>query len=137
MLHQVVIRYKAGDVRRGTTADFKPNGDSFTLAEEGPGGARRDTTVAVEELKAIFFVRSLQGNREYSEKKLQAPVNPVGKRLLVTFRDGESLRGTTHGTNLTQHGFLFFPADPRSNNKRIFVVRSAVALIREEGGGSC
>ena len=29
-------------------------------------------------------------------------------------------------------GFLLFPADPQSNNKRIFVIKSAVREIREE-----
>ena len=132
MVHRVVIRYKTGEVRRGTIADFRSGGSTFTLLEEMPGGSNRDVTVAVEDLKAVFFVRSLEGNPGYSEKKLQDPAHPMGRRLLVTFSDGESLRGTTIGTNLTHHGFFLFPADPQSNNKRIFVVRTAIASMREE-----
>lgn len=132
MVHRIVVRYKTGEVRRGTTSDFRPNCSSFTLTEALADGSTRDVDVVLEELKAVFFVITLEGDRDYSEKKLQTPSNPVGKRVLVTFKDGESLRGTTLGTNLTRNGFLLFPADTRSNNKRIFVVRSAVSRMEEE-----
>jgi hypothetical protein len=52
--------------------------------------------------------------------------------MVVTFRDGEALRGTSIGAGLLGNGFYLFPADPRSNNKRIFVIRSAVKAVREE-----
>jgi hypothetical protein len=128
----VVVRYKDGRVTRGTTSDFKPNRTSFTLRVDGPSGISRKVRVVLERVKAVFFVKSLDGNREYSERKLQAPRNPMGKRLMVTFLDGECLRGTTLGVNLNMPGFLLFPSDPESNNKRIFVIKSALKEIREE-----
>lgn len=132
VMQSIVVRYKDGQVRRGTSEDFTFQGESFTLVTPSPGGLSRKERVRLEELKAVFFVKALEGNREYAEKKLQHPDRKMGKQVLVVFRDGESLRGTALGTNLTHHGFLLFPADPQSNNKRIFVVRSAVREIREE-----
>jgi hypothetical protein len=42
------------------------------------------------------------------------------------------MRGTALGVNLSRHGFLLFPSDPGSNNKRIFVMHSAVKELRQE-----
>lgn len=132
MKQNVVIRYRDGRVARGTTSDFKPNAESFSLVTTGPAGIPRNVRVHLERIKAVFFVKSLEGNRDYRERKLRQPANPMGKKLLVIFHDGESMRGTTLGVNLSMPGFLLFPADPESNNKRIFVIKSAVKELREE-----
>ena len=88
--------------------------------------------VAIEELKAIFFVHCFTGNREYREQKLRVPEGTIGRRYLLTFTDGETMRGTALGVNLSRYGFLLFPSDPGSNNKRIYVVHSAVKELRQE-----
>ena len=131
MLHKVVVRYKNGAVVKGTTSDFAPNRTTFTLSLEPPE-AGGPATISYDELKAIFFVRSFQGNREYREQKLRAPEGAIGRRYLLTFTDGETMRGTALGVNLSRNGFLLFPSDPGSNNKRIFVMHSAVKELRQE-----
>ena len=130
MRHQVVVRYKDGRVLKGTTVDFAPNRTSFTLEQVPPAGP---ASVSVEDLKAVFFVRSFEGNREYREHKLRLPEGTIGRRYLLTFTDGETMRGTALGANLSRYGFLLFPSDPGGNNKRIFVVHSAVKELRQEG----
>ncbi|HWR98260.1 MAG TPA: hypothetical protein VN317_07525 [Candidatus Methanoperedens sp.] len=131
MRHKVVVRYKDGRVAKGTTADFAPNRTAFTLDRES-GGPEGSSTVQVEDLKAVFFVRSFEGNRDYREHKLRIPEATIGRRYLLTFTDGETMRGTALGANLSRYGFLLFPADPGGNNKRIFVVHSAVKELRQE-----
>jgi hypothetical protein len=131
MLHKVVVRYKNGAVAKGTTDDFAPNRTTFTLRREpaAPGGP---DVINFEDLKAVFFVHSLEGNREYREKKLRIPEGTIGRRYLLTFTDGETMRGTALGVNLSRHGFLLFPSDPGGNNKRIFAMHSAVKELRQE-----
>ena len=131
MLHKVVVRYKNGTVAKGTTSDFAPNRTMFTLTLEPPT-AGPPTTINLDELKAIFFVHSFLGNREYREQKLRIPQGTIGRRYLLTFTDGETMRGTALGVNLSRYGFLLFPSDPGSNNKRIFVVHSSVKELRQE-----
>jgi len=131
MLHKVVVRYKNGTVVKGTTSDFAPNRTTFTLSPEPPV-AGEPATIGYDELKAIFFVRSFQGNREYRDQKLRKPEGTIGRRYLLTFTDGETMRGTALGVNLSRYGFLLFPADSGSNNKRIFVMHSAVKELRQE-----
>lgn len=133
MDNKVVIRYRNGRLVKGETGDFAPNRDSFTLTQKREGALPESTKVKLEDLKAIFFVRSHEGSKDHMERKLHEPEGKIGKRLLVTFEDGETIRGTTLGTTLTPHGFLLFPADPQSNNKRIFILRGAVKRIQEEG----
>ena len=131
MQHKVVVRYKNGNVEKGTTSDFAPNRTTFTLNHEPPA-ADGPSTISFEELKAVFFVHSFEGNREYREQKLRIPEGTIGRRYLLTFTDGETMRGTALGVNLSRYGFLLFPSDPGSNNKRIFVMHSAVKELRQE-----
>ena len=131
MRQQVVVRFKDGRVLKGTTADFATNRATFTL-DQVPSVPDGPAIVSVEELKAVFFVRSFEGNRDYREHKLRIPAGTIGRRYLLTFTDGETMRGTALGANLSRYGFLLFPSDPGGNNKRIFVVHSAVRELRQE-----
>ncbi len=131
MLHKVVVRYKNGAVVKGTTSDFAPNRTSFTLTPAGPP-AGAGVSVQIEDLKAVFFVHTFEGNREYREQKLRIPEGAIGRRYLLTFTDGETMRGTALGVNLSRYGFLLFPSDTGGNNKRIFVVHTAVKELRQE-----
>jgi hypothetical protein len=128
----VVARLIDGRLYKGATGDFHPGEEQFTIkVTEGPWEGRT-VTVALKKLKALFFVKSLIGNREYREKKLASPENQPGQKMIVTFLDGETIRGTATGMNLGLSGFYLFPSDPQSNNKRIFIVRSSVKNIKLE-----
>jgi len=131
MMHKVVVRYLNGKVAKGTTSDFAPNRTTFTLNPEPPPIAG-PVKIGFDELKAVFFVHSFEGNREYREQKLRKPEGTIGRRYLLTFTDGETMRGTALGVNLSRYGFLLFPSDAGSNNKRIFVMHSAVKELRQE-----
>lgn len=131
MLHKVVVRYMNGKVLKGTTSDFAPNRTTFTLNPEPPPVAG-PVKIGIDELKAVFFVHSFEGNREYREQKLRKPEGTIGRRYLLTFTDGETMRGTALGVNLSRYGFLLFPSDAGGNNKRIFVMHSAVKELRQE-----
>jgi hypothetical protein len=52
-----------------------------------------------------------------------------GKRLQVTFADGEMIVGATQAFHPDRPGFFLVPADPRSNNDRVFVVMKAVRSV--------
>lgn len=132
LIQKVVARYPDGRIVKGTTGDFNPAGSSLSITAYDSDGTPMVHTIDIDDLKALFFVKSLEGDRAYSEHKLQPPAKPVGKSIIITFKDGETMRGSTLGTNLTRKGFLLFPSDPRSNNKRIFIVRAAVHHFVEE-----
>jgi hypothetical protein len=111
---------------KGTTQDFAPAKDAFHVI--GSEGGARPVKVAVGDLKAVFFVKSLVGNPAYHEvKDFGGPV--PGRKVQVTFKDGETLVGSTQAYQPDRPGFFMTPADPQSNNERIFVVTRAVAKV--------
>jgi Family of unknown function (DUF6982) len=127
---KVVARYIDGRRVKGFSQDFFPNKDRFHIysADKPPGEA---TEVLVKELKAVFFVKDFTGNPIYDERKeYKEGEKSQGRKMEVIFRDGEVLVGTTLGYDPSRPGFFIFPADPKSNNIRVFVVSTAVKKVR-------
>ncbi len=125
---RIVVRYRDGRLLKGTTQDFFPNKPVFHLQEEGKG-ASEVVNVEVSELKALFFVKTLEGERTHHIPKGLETAAGVGRRLRVIFTDGESLIGFTVGCNRLAPGFFITPADTEGNNERVFVVNMAVKAI--------
>ena len=127
---KVVVRYAAGDLIKGFTQDFFPNKESFHIfqADQSPS---KPIEVLVRDLKAIFVVRDFTGNSRYSDqKKFMEGDRISGKRVEVSFADGEVMIGSTLGYDKNRLGFFIFPADPNSNNIRVFAISSAIREIR-------
>ena len=127
---KVVVRYVNGNVVKGFTQDFFPNKDRFHLyAAEKPSGESQE--ILIKDLKAIFFVKDFAGNAQYQERKnyLEGE-QPQGRKVEITFSDGEVLVGTTHGYDPKRQGFFLFPADPKSNNIRLYAVTASVKKVR-------
>jgi hypothetical protein len=86
--------------------------------------------VSIQELKAVFFVKTLEGNREYKDKKeFEADKTVAGRKIRVVFKDGEVLVGTTHGYQPGRPGFFIHIVDPQSNNERCFVISAATQEV--------
>lgn len=127
---KVVVRYSDGRLMKGSTQDFYPNQERFHLipADNPPG---RAIEVSMNDLKAIFMVRDFIGDPHYKErKKYIEGEKPSGRKVEITFKDGEVLVGSTLGYNPKRQGFFVFPADPKSNSIRVYVVSSAVEKVR-------
>jgi hypothetical protein len=121
---KVVIRYSDGRTIKGYTNDFFPNKPSFHVAS---GPSDKGVEVLVSELKAVFFVRNFDGNPEYDEHRGFKEGKAVqGRKILMTFKDGEMLSGSVLGYDPNRSGFFLVPSDPGSNNIRVFVVQDAV-----------
>ena len=129
---KVVARYTNGTMVKGFIQNFSPNRDWFYLtpADKSSGGAIQ---VFVKRLKAIFIVRDFNGNPEYDErKKYIEGQNPSGVKLEITFTDGEVMVGSASlGYDPKRLGNFIIPADPNSNNIRVFVVSAAAKSVRQ------
>jgi len=127
---KVVARYIDGRVAKGLSQDFFPNKDRFHIY---PADKASSETIEIflKELKAVFFVRDFVGNFQYDERKEYVEGDkPSGRKIEVTFKDGEVLVGTTLGYDPSRPGFFLFPADPKSNNVRVFAVTTSVKKVR-------
>ena len=118
--NKVVARFKDGSLMKGKTRDFFPNKTSFHL-ETLSGETQK---IEVEQLKAFFLVKDFEGNKDHTEEYNDA-ITGAGRMIRVTFSDGESIIGYTLGYPPDRQGFYMTPADLKSNNVRIFVVKSA------------
>jgi Family of unknown function (DUF6982) len=128
---KLVVRYTNGNLLKGYSQDFSPTAQYFHVRRNLVGGSDPGQRVSLRDLKAVFFVRDFAGNEAYNEFKDFATGKPLsGRKLEVTFADGELLVGTTTGYDAKRPGFFLFPADDKSNNARMFIVASAVKNVR-------
>lgn len=132
----VVARFMDGRVIKGTTRDFAPNKEKFHLFPWGDEGGDKALDIVVGALKAIFFVKSYEGNKEHVQDNSFDGAAGQGRKLVVTFKDGEVLAGFTMGYNKKNQGFFLIPADPNSNNERVYVVNSSVKKVEPATGAN-
>jgi len=84
----------------------------------------------MQELKAVFFVKTFEGNPGYNKKKeFEADKTVIGRKIRVIFKDGEVLVGTTQGYQPNRPGFFIQIVDPQSNNERCFIISAATQEV--------
>lgn len=127
--NRVVARFLDGSMVKGTTEDFFPNRPTFHLHVTGDPKVQ---VVACAKLKAVFFVKDVTGNPRRDEVVdfvgEEVGVHQ-GRRIAVQFKDGEMIAGHTVGYTSDRTGFFVTPADPESNNIRIYVLKHATQKI--------
>jgi hypothetical protein len=125
MGNRVVARFRDGKTFKGTVASFSPLRDRFTIMTP----QQRVLEVRLRDLKAVFFVRTFSGRPQYNERKTFDNASQPGHKLACEFHDGEVLVGTSPDPNAAPHGFFLVPADPTSNNERVFVVNTSTRRV--------
>jgi len=133
---KVVLRFLDGTILRGHIRAFSEMSDELIMQELDSDVVR---SVKNNVLKAIFFVRTFEGNRQYCEKKSYGIRKPRGRRTFIKFIDGEDMVGFMEGdlpwqkgfflnrnTINNLRGFFMLPADEGSNNLRVFIFAHAV-----------
>ena len=129
-INKVVVRYLDGKILKGTTEDFFPNRASFHIR---PLDGSASLDVRCRDLKAVFFVRDFAGDPKRNEargfEKATADISR-GKKIAVRFKDGELICGYTLTFLPDRSGFFVVPADPASNNLRVYVLAHAAREVR-------
>jgi len=122
--NKVVARFKDNTLMKGTTSDFSPNKKEFHLKLMNG----EIVPIDVEKLKALFFVKDLEGNKDHKEEYADA-VPGGGRKVRIEFNDGETVIGFSQGYSPNRPGFFVIPADAQSNNERFYVVSSATRQV--------
>jgi hypothetical protein len=122
--NKVVVRFKDNSVLKGKTSNFFPNKTFFHLQQLD----NELIEIQIEELKAIFFVKDFDGNKDHADA-YEDNIAGGGRKIKVQFQDGETVVGYTTGYSPDRPGFYLVPADLKGNNERVFVVKSATAKI--------
>jgi hypothetical protein len=128
---EVVARYIDGRVVKGVSYDVDPNRMFCHIKTKDKGLV----DVHLTDLKALFFVRNLIGDPKRNEGDTLEPADPRAKGsspIEVEFADGERVVGLTVRYPPVRQFFFILPVDPKSNNLRILVNRSAVARMGQQ-----
>ncbi len=125
---KLVVACLDGRRLKGFVFNFSPLRETFRLFPEANSPPEAGVEVELAQLKALFFVKDFAGNAQYKEH--YEIDGGRGRKLEVTFKDGEKIIGTTEAWTPQKLGFFLFPADPGTNNLRIFVVNRNVARVQ-------
>jgi hypothetical protein len=131
MSNKVIARYADGRVIKGRTYDFRPGQNVFHMKQTEPPGNELPLTIQVRDLKLLAFVKELDGDpaaRGGGPMKIPSPGG--GRKIQVTFKDGEVLVGTTTSYNPGRPGFFIEPGAWNANETRIYVVIDAIHDVR-------
>lgn len=124
IIDKAVVRFKDKMLMKGRTGNFSPDNSFFHMKLLSGESVKVD----IAKLKALFIVKSFQGNRQY--QYTYGDVLPWGgKKVKVEFKDGEVIIGYTTYYQSVGTGFFITPADLKGNNKQVFVVTSATRKI--------
>lgn len=126
--NKVVVACLDGQRLKGYVYNFSALKPLFRLFPEEHSPQQSGADIKFDAVKAVFFVKDFAGSgrpRSYDAKTLGH-----GRGLEVTFADGEKIIGATEGYNPQKLGFFMFPADPESNNQRIFVVNKNAQQVK-------
>ena len=124
-MNNVVAHFKDGRILKGTSLAVDPSKPGFPLRPK----TGKAVDVSFKDLKALFFVRSFEGDAAHNDSSEPAPGDPrtKGSTLVkLEFDDGEVLTGLVNAYPPIKQFFYMNPADYSSNNIRILVNRGAV-----------
>lgn len=125
MSNKVVAHLLDGRIIKGTSLDVDPAKPAFHIRP--PVGQALEIRLA--DLKALFYVRSLEGDPSHHEHRLPDPADPRarGSTLVsLKFADGEEMAGLTIRYPPNRPYFFIVPVDTLSNNIRILINRAAI-----------
>ncbi len=118
--NKAVVHSCDGRILKGHINDFRPNKVEFhleTLENEV-------SLLKVADLKAVFFTKDHDGDAGRQDS-YDDVVAGGGRRMKVTFSDGEEMIGYVSSYSPGRAGFFLVPADLKNNNERVFVVASS------------
>ena len=93
-------------------------------------------SVSWENVKAVFFVKSFQGNSARRDIRFNSNRKEVGRiQAEVLFNDNEVIEGTIDNSvrHILDHGILLSPSDPNSNNLLVYANKAAVTNYKVLG----
>jgi hypothetical protein len=128
--NKVVVHFRDGRIVKGFTYDFNPNKEVFHVANVQNG--KEVTEVSTPLMKAVFFVKTFEGDKDhpgFDEFAMENFRNTSGLKIKIDFTDGEVIYGSTHGYTPNRKGFFIFPANKELNNERVFVIKDATTSV--------
>jgi hypothetical protein len=131
-MNRVVVRYLDGRLLKGYAPHFVPDRGALEVWPSPNAPLAGRVTVPFGQLKAIFFVRDFDGGATYLSAN-QSKAKVCGRKVAVTFLDGEELTGATLNYQTAGPGFFVHPLDEQTNNTRVYVLTQSIRHVKFPG----
>ena len=126
--YKVVVRFKDKTLLKGTISNFSPFFLSYFQLVQLELLNGDSVIVNIDKIKAVFFVKSFEGNKEY-KYKYEDELLWVGDKITLKFDDGEKMVGYSQDFEFTPKGYFITPADVNGNNTYVFASKSAIDSV--------
>lgn len=122
---RLVIRYLDGKIIKRVARRYQLSGDRLFIENFL---TNKPETFPVLNVKAVFFVKNLLGNRARVDKQGFVQESH-GENMFVEFNDGECMWGVCQQYSPNAIGFYIKPCDDEGNNMQVYVDRRATKYI--------
>ncbi len=87
--------------------------------------------IDLRDIKGVFFVREFGDTESLLRKTFSTRPRTEGLWVRLTFKDNDVLEGMMPNdlSQIMPEGYLINPPDTRSNTQRIFIPRTALAVV--------
>jgi len=128
-VNRVVVRYRDGRLLKGFIRDFLASRGVVEVRPSPDAPSTAGMTVPFGQLKAIFFVRDFDG-AVTSVAGDTSVIDARGRKIAVTFTDGEQLVGVTLTYKPDGVGFFVRPPGEQNNNTQVFVISQSIRHVQ-------
>ncbi len=128
-MHHVIVKFLEGGEKAGEVFSFNMNFPVFYLQAKNAKGEAENFPVKVDTVKQIIFLKKKDSNgnilhKETIDQSTYAGVLPY--RLMVEFKDGQRIDGSTNKYHSKDKGFFVVPLNPADKSERIYINAAAV-----------
>lgn len=121
---RVIVKFISGEEQTGDVLYFNINQPNFHLQVGYEKGKSEIHTVNINSVKAILFLKKEEPSvsllrRETIEQSMFA--GTLAYKLVVEFKDGEVINGSTLKYNPNDKGFFLIPLNPADRSEKIYV----------------
>jgi hypothetical protein len=124
---RIVVHYLDGRVVRGWSTDIFPNKSTFHINDQLTDAIKE---VHLSDVKGVFYVKDWKDGHQRASRRYDVERPGLGRRVRVTFQDGEVVEGYTNGYSPERIAFFVFPPDPEDNTERMLVVTKATSDVK-------
>ena len=132
---KVIVKFLTGEEKKGDIMFFNVNNPTFPLQVEKEDGTSEMHTVIIDSVKAIYFLKKEELSKTSLRKETieqSKYAGTVAFKLMVEFKDGEVLHGTTLKYSPNDKGFFLIPLNPGDKSERVYVNAVAVKNVEQK-----
>jgi hypothetical protein len=132
---RVIVHFLTGEEITGNLMFFNINQPIFPLEVDKEAGKSETQKVGLDSVKAIYFLKKEELSKTSLRKETIEQSKYAGTvtfKLMVEFKDGELLHGTTLKYSPNDKGFFLIPLNPSDKSERVYVNAEAVKNVEQK-----